>query len=197
MLLDNKRLSVKGRSGVVGLSYAYDILNPDTQEVIGYVREETGSAAKGMRLVLNNALLPVTISVRETEDGPPLLTIHRSPYMFRPTFKITDSAGESAGRLKGGTLFSRSFEAIDPQNTRIARLKVNWTGVKGELVNDDGMRFGTLERKWSKNLKERMNLAGQYEITVEQEIAARRTSATILLAGALALDVVARTRVRA
>ena len=195
MLLDHKRMHLKRRTGVVGLGYAFDILNPDSGETIGVVREVTRGAAKGARLIVNNALLPVTIEVRETEDGPPVFTMHRSPYFFRPTFKLTDATGESIGRLRGGIVISRKLEVIDAQNAPIGKLnfKFAWTG---ELVNSEGTRFGGFTPRKGETLREKIALAGQYEIVVEQEIAGRNSTALFLLAGVIAWNVILRTRIR-
>lgn len=62
---------VRERVGFVKLCDTYDILDPQTQHVIGIAKEEPPGWAKWLRLLINKQLMPTTVNIYEDETKPP------------------------------------------------------------------------------------------------------------------------------
>ncbi|MDX1996994.1 MAG: hypothetical protein SF066_04685 [Thermoanaerobaculia bacterium] len=68
MLLERRRFVVKERVGLLKLADTYDILDPETGQTLGEVRDEPTSLARYARLLVNKSFLATTINLYE--GGP-------------------------------------------------------------------------------------------------------------------------------
>lgn len=188
MLFDQTTLLVKERIGFLKLADVYDILNPTTGQPIAIAMEKPGGFIKALRLLIHKSLLPTRIDVHENPDLPPVLTIRRGIKFLRPRVFVEDANGAGLGYFQG-KLFSLggAFDVFDPHDNLVAQVRGDWKGWNFKFTDAGGQILGEVTKKWSGAGKELFTSADNYMISLN---AAGRSNAALLLAAALAVDIV-------
>jgi uncharacterized protein YxjI len=188
-MLDRKTYVVKERVGLMKLVDTYDLLDPHTQQQIGFAREEPPGIIKYLRLFMNNQWFPTVVNVYEREGAPPLLSIHRGVAIFRPKVHVR-ADGRDLGYFKKKMLsWGPSFIIFDMQDREIGSVKGDWKGWNFQLLSPTGEELGRVTKKWA-GLQELFTNADTYVIALSDSAAGRRDVAQLLLAAGLAIDTV-------
>jgi len=195
MLLNRRTYLIKERVGLMQLADRYDIFDPETGEELGFAREELSALIKVLRLVVNKNFLPTTISLRESEHEPALVTLTRGTSFLRSKVTVCDENGTEVGYFRS-KLFSLGggFTVHEPGGNQIADVKGNWKGWDFRMLDMNGNELGTVNKKWAGALKEIFTSADNYVITLSDTSAASPGLAALLLAAGLAIDIVFKER---
>lgn len=190
-MLDLQRYCVQEKVGFLKLTDTYDILNPDTQQLVGVAREEPSALVKWMRLVLSKKLMPTKVVVREVPGEEPVLTIRKPVTFFRSRVEVTDGEGKRLGYFVS-KLFSLSggFYVYDDKDQVFAQIKGKWHGWEFKFTTPDGEEIGAVTKKWAGLGKELFTSADTYIVTISDDLADQPVAKMLLLAAALAIDVV-------
>ena len=194
MLLNSRQFLVKERVGLLKLTDAYDIYDPQTQIPLGIARDEPPGWAKALRLVLKKHFLPTTIRIYEKEGAPALLSLRKKPGI-RPTVNLTDSNGKVLGTFKS-KLFSLGggFTVADALGNQFAEVKGDWKGWNFRFLDTSGKELGVVTKKWAGLGKEMFTTADTYMIALNETAACGVEQTALLLAAGLAIDVVFKER---
>jgi len=189
MLLNRKTYFVKERVAFAKLTDTYDILDPESQQLIGVAKEEPPAWAKWLRLLINKQLMPTTVNVYESGSNDRAFSIHRPVALLRSKVKVVGPAGESLGYFKS-KLFSLGggFFVFDPQDQQVAEVKGDWKGWNFKFLGAGGREIGTVTKKWAGIGKELFTSADNYMIALTD--ATEANAAALLLAAGLAVDLV-------
>jgi uncharacterized protein YxjI len=193
MLLNRKIFFVKERVAFAKLTDTYDIIDPESQQVIGIAKEEPPAWAKWLRLLISKQLMPTTVNVYESGSNNRAFSIYRSFALLRSKVKVIGAAGESLGYFKS-KLFSLGggFFVFDTQDMQVAEVKGDWKGWNFKFLDAGGREIGTVTKKWAGIGKELFTSADNYMIALTDATGAN--SAALLLAAGLAIDVVYKER---
>jgi len=191
-LFDMRQFVVKEHVGLLKLHDVYDIIDPETQEVVALARENVSGFKKFLRLFINKQLMSTTVEVTEgDETGPLVLRIHRGFALFRPKVYVEDARGNRLGYFKS-KLFSLGggFWVHDMRDAQVAEVKGDWKGWNFKFLSPGGAEMGVVTKKWGGVAKELFTSADTYMVSLEEKAAGDGTAATLLLAAALAIDIV-------
>jgi uncharacterized protein YxjI len=189
MLLERRTWFVRERVGVLKLTDTYDILDPETRQVVGIARDEPSAWSKYLRLIVKKHFLPTTVRVYEDERMPALLSIVKRPAFLRTRVEVLDQSGAHCGQFRS-KLFSIGvgFWIHDASDRQVAEVKGDWKGWNFKLRDVGGREIGTITKKWAGLGKELLTSADSYVIALSET--APKGESGLLLAAGLAIDIV-------
>ena len=195
MLLDRKIFLVKERVAMLKLTDAYDIVDPETEQPIGIAKEVPPAWIRYLRLAVSKQLLPTRVDVFESEEHPPLFSIHKPFNILRPTISITDQTGMCLGFLKSKVLtIGGGFVVLDVQEQPLAEIKGNWRGWDFQILGNNGEELGRVTKKWAGLGRELLTSADSYIISINESAGTYHNTTILLLAAGLAIDMVFKER---
>lgn len=190
-MLNLNTFLVKERVTVMKLVDTYDIFDPDSGNQVGIAREEPSAWAKWLRLVLSKQLMPTTINIYEREGEPPLFSIHRPFSLGRPKVQVRDASGSPVGYFKSKLqTLGVGFWVYDNQDNQVAEVKGDWKGWNFKFLSSTQAEMGLVTKKWVGVAKELFTSADNYIVSIDPMAAAQPTTRMLLLAAALAIDIV-------
>jgi hypothetical protein len=137
-----------------GLVYRdFNILDPQTKERVGVASDNPGMLVQCLRCLSFGRFslrefLPTNLEIRETENGPLLFRIRRSPQVFQ--FSVTVEIYDGASRLLGyfqSKIFSLfgGFWVHDAEDAKVAELKFQMgMPPKMTFVTSEGTALGSV-----------------------------------------------------
>jgi len=189
-LLDRTIFFVKERTGLLKLVDTYDIFDPRTGIQIGIAKEEPPNWAKWLRLLVEKSKLPTAVNVYESEDAPPVLTVHRGLALFRSKMFVT-SGGKKLGYFRSKLIsIGGGFNVFNMSDQQVAEVKGNWKGWDFKFVSKQGREIGSVTKKWAGLGRELFTSADNYIISLSGLGGANPEHAALLLAAGLTIDMV-------
>ena len=190
--LDLREFVVKEHVGLLKLTDTFDIFDAGTQQKVAVARETPGGFYKFMRLVVNKKILPNTVTVTQgDENGPLLFTIHKPFTFLRARVRVRDASGTALGYFKS-KLFSLGggFWVYNNDDELFAEVKGDWKGWNFRFITPEGEELGLVTKKWAGLGKELFTSADNYVVSISDDLADQPVAKTLLLAAALAIDIV-------
>jgi uncharacterized protein YxjI len=180
---------VREQVAMMKLRDTYDLLDPDSQMVLGQVRDEPATWAKWLRLIVKKVMLPTTLNVYSGSNPQPVLSVKKHAGFLRTNLAVVDGQGRVLAQLRS-KLFSLggAFLILDPAGQEIGQMKGDWKGWD-YAATLHGQPAGIVTKKWAGALKEVFTNADQYLVQSE-----RPEQLPLLLGLALAVDVVYKER---
>ena len=190
-LLDRRTIFVREHVGLLKLTGAYDLIDPETKEKIGIAQEKISGWQKFLRLLVKKAMLPTRVEIAAAEGQPPVLVLTRGFTFLRSKVEVLDGAGTKIGYLRS-KLFSLGggFHVFSADEQKFAEVKGDWKGWNFRLLDTTGREMGIVTKKWAGFGKELFTNADQYVIEVKEA----GSSNALILAAALAIDIVFKER---
>jgi len=189
-LLQRTSFFIREHVGMLKLVGTYDILDPESKEVIGQAKEEISGGIKALRLLLDKSLLPTTVNIYEGSEGRQtrLVTLKRGAFSLIPKVSIYDRDGKLIGHFKS-KMFSIgcTFRIFDANKTEVGLVKGDWTGWNFKLLSNE-TELGVVTKKWAGVGKELFTTADNYVISLNGQ--PNEGVAALLLAAGIAIDVV-------
>ncbi len=192
-MLDKRTYFVREHVGFMKLHEAYDILDPETGEVIAEAREEASPFRKFLKFFMNKTMLPFEIVLTDA-SGKKILTIRRGFTFLRSRVEVYDAADQLLGTFQQ-KLFSIGgrFKVLDAQGVEVAELKGNLIGWDFKFLDIQGNELGRVTKKWAGVGKELFTTADNYVVTLSEEVDPVGTG-PLLLAAALCVDMVLKEK---
>jgi len=190
--LDLKQFVVKEHVGFLKLSDVFDIYDAATQAKVALAMETPGGLVTALRLIVNKRLLPNKVSVTQGDENGPLLFLIRKPFTFlRSKVWVEDGAGKRLGYFKSKIFsFGGGFWVHDEEDRQVAEVKGDWKGWNFRFLSSEGKEMGLVTKKWGGLAKELFTSADTYAVSIHDEAGADRDRTILLLAAALAIDIV-------
>lgn len=194
-MLTRNTFFVREHVALIKLTGAYDILDPETQAIIGIAREEPPAWAKYLRLFVNRKFLPTVVNVYESEDQPPLFSIQKPFSLLRSKVTVIDGSGTPFGYFVSKLFsFGGGFFVYDMEDRQVAEIKGDWKGWNFKFISVDNVEIGTVTKKWAGIGKELFTSADSYIISLSDGVAENEAVKMLLLAAGLAIDIVFKGR---
>lgn len=189
-MLDRSQFFIKEHAGLFKTRDVYDILDPETQEPLGRAEEAIGGFKQFARWFINKKLMSTTVECRDA-DGHLEFSIYVPVSFFRAKVQVLDPDGEMIGYFKS-KLFSLGggFWVYDTRDRQVAEIKGNWVGWNFQFLTPEGEELGVVTKKWAGLAKEMFTSADNYMVSISEELSDQTTLKRLLLAAALAIDVV-------
>ena len=189
-LLDRNMFFVKEHVAVLKLTDTYDILDPQTNELIGIAKEEPPGWAKWLRLLVKKHLMPTVVNIYEVEGMPPVASIKRGFTFLRSKINVVSGDGRALGYFKSKLIsIGGGFHVYDHSDQKVAEVKGNWRGWDFQFLDSNGRQIGRVTKKWAGLGKELFTSADNYMISLSGG-ANNQDHAALLLAAGLAVDIV-------
>jgi uncharacterized protein YxjI len=191
--LELREFIVKEHVGVLKLADTFDIFDARTQAQVGLAKETPGGLIHFLRFLINKQLLPNQVTVWQggEENGPVLFTIDKPFTFLRSKVVVHDAAGQALGYFKS-KFFSLGggFWVHDMKDQTVAEIKGDWKGWNFKFLNGQGGELGLVTKKWGGLAKELFTSADTYAVSIADSAGEDRATRILLLAAALAIDIV-------
>ncbi len=182
---------VKEHTKIFKAANSFDVLDPDTKQVILLAREENlGFFTKMFRFTDYKRTTPFEIDIK-TPEGKPVLTVRRGVSFFLSTVEVLDDRGTLVGKFKQ-KFFSigGKFEVLDASERPLCMLKGTWTSWDFRFVAQDGKEFALVTKKWSGLGKELFTSADNYILQISNDVPADNPLRTLIMAAVMCIDLV-------
>lgn len=191
MLFEQANLLVKEHVGLMKLTDTYDLLHPESGQLLGVAREEPGNVVKYLRLIISKRLMPTAVNVYEGSNPEPVLTLSRPFALIRPTAEVRDGKGVLLAKLKGRLMsIGPCFDILDLNDQVVGTVKGDWKGWNFQFTDPSGAEMGTVTKKWAGLAKEFLSSADNYVISVPNPPKSMPHARMVLLAAGLAIDTI-------
>ena len=189
MLLEQATLLVKEHAGLMKIVEAYDLVHPESGELLGVAREEPGALAKWLRLGIPRSVLPTSVNVYEGAGREPVLTLRRPFALFRQRAEVRLGTGELVATFQRRMLaLGPTFDVLDPAGRVAVTVTGDLKGWNFRFTDPGGAEVGTVTRTWSGLARELLTSADNYVIHVPRPPASLPHARAVLLAAGLAVE---------
>jgi uncharacterized protein YxjI len=190
-ILNQNVYFVKEHVGMFKAANNFDIMDPDSSEVILHCREDKlGLITKMLRFTDYKRMTPFDIEIR-TPDGQPVVRVKRGISIFLSHVKVFDENDKLIGGFKQ-KLFSLggAFTVMDAEDKPLCMLKGKWTGWDFRFLTDDGTEFAHVTKKWAGIGKELFTSADNYILEIAESVPADNPVRQLILAAVMCIDMV-------
>jgi uncharacterized protein YxjI len=188
----NKNLFfVKEHVKIFKAANSFDILDPDSKQIVLQCREENlGFFTKMFRFTDYKRMTPFNMEIKSPE-GQHILTVKRGISLFLSTVEVLDEKNTVIGKFKQKFLsIGGKFEVLDANERPLCMLKGKWTSWDFKFVSNDGKEFATVTKKWSGLGKELFTSADNYVLQISSDVPADNPLRMLILAAVMCIDLV-------
>ena len=181
---------VKEHVGMFKAASNYDVLDPETGEIILMCREERlGFFTKMLRFTDYKRMTPFHVDVK-TPEGEVLLSIKRGISLFLSKVDVLDENDQRIGGFKQ-KLFSigGSFRVLGANDQELCQLKGKWTSWNFRFLAGD-KELAMVSKKWSGLGKELFTSADNYVLQISEDIPADNPVRQLIMAAVFCIDMV-------
>jgi uncharacterized protein YxjI len=188
----NKNLFfVKEHVKIFKAANSFDILDPETKEVILQCQEENlGFFTKMFRFTDYKRMTPFNMEIK-TPQGERILTVRRGVSIFLSKVEVLDAGNQVIGKFKQ-QFFSigGKFAVLDASERPLCMLKGKWTSWDFNFVSNDGKEFASVTKKWNGLGKELFTSADNYILQISEDVPADNPLRLLIIAAVMCIDLV-------
>jgi uncharacterized protein YxjI len=189
-VLNRNLFFVKEHIGMFKAANNYDILDPETQEIIMLCREENlGFFTKMLRFTDYKRMTPFNIEI-STPNGELLLMVKRGVSLFRSMVEVLDSNGIVIGTFRQRMLsLGGKFDLLDLNGNVLCTLRGDWKGWEFTFVKDE-IELASVSKKWAGLGKELFTTADNYMLKIESFVKPNDPMRMSIVAMVMCIDMV-------
>ena len=189
-ILNRNLFFIKEHVGIFKAANNFDILDPESQEIIMHCREEKlGFFTKMLRFTDYKRMTPFNVEIK-TPKGEKVLTVKRGISIILSTVEVFDENDVLVGSFKQ-KLFSigGKFNVLDPNENVLCKLQGKWTSwdFKFAIENNE---FGHVSKKWAGLGKEMFTTADNYMLEINESVPKDDPLRTLILGAVICIDMV-------
>ena len=189
-VLQRNMFFVKEHVGLFKAANNYDVLDPQTSQVILHCREDDlGFFTRLLRFTDYKRMTPFDMRIK-TPEGATVVRVTRGVSIFVSDVKVMDEHDRVVGGFKQ-KFFSIGgrFAVLDAQDQPVCTLQGNWTGWDFKFVSG-GTVLAHVTKKWAGLGKELFTSADNYMLTIADSIRPDDPRRLLLLAAVMSIDMV-------
>jgi len=189
-LLKQNLFFIMEHVGMFKAANNFDILNPDTKEIIMNCREEQlGFFTKMFRFTDYKRMTPFHVEIKST-SGEKILTVKRGVSIFLSTVEVLDENDKLVGRFKQ-KFFSigGKFDVLDPNDNTLCTLKGKWTSWDFKFMQNNN-ELAAVSKKWAGLGKELFTSADNYILSINESLGKEDPTRILILAAVMCIDMV-------
>lgn len=182
---------VKEHVGLLKAANNYDIIDPESGEVILECREENlGFLTKILRFTEYKRMTPFDVQIR-TPDGQPVIRVKRGISIFLSKVDVLDAQNQRVGGFRQ-KLFSIGgrFSVLDQNDQQVCMLKGKWSGWDFKFLAPDDSELASVTKKWAGLGKELFTTADNYILQIANEVPADNSVRELILGAVMCIDLV-------
>lgn len=188
--LQRNMFFVKEHVGLFKAANNYDVLDPQTSQVILHCREDDlGFFTKLLRFTDYKRMTPFDMRIK-TPEGSTVVRVTRGVSFFVSDVKVMDEHDRVVGGFKQ-KFFSIGgrFAVLDAQDQPVCTLQGNWTGWDFKFVSG-GTVLAQVSKKWAGLGQELFTSADNYMLTIADSVRPDDPRRLLLLAAVMSIDMV-------
>jgi len=189
-LLNQNLFFVKEHVGMFKAANNFDVLDPNSQEIIMECREENlGFFTKLLRFTDYKRMTPFDLTVK-TPQGETILKVKRGVSFFVSTVEVFNEYDVLIGKFKQQFFsFGGKFNVLDAHDNELCKLKGKWTSWDFKFIKDEH-EFAHVSKKWAGLGKELFTTADNYMLNIDQSVPEDNPMRQLILAAVLCIDMV-------
>ena len=190
-VLNRNVFFVKEHVGLFKAANNFDILDPETQEIILECREEKlGFFTKMLRFNKNwKRNTPFDIEIR-TPQGERVVQVKRGWTFFRSKVQVLDENGQELGTFKQKLLsVGGAFTILAPTGEALCQLKGKWTGWDFRFMAGE-KELAHVTKKWAGMGKELFTRADNYILQIADDVPPDNPVRQLIMAAVMCIDMV-------
>jgi uncharacterized protein YxjI len=189
-ILKRNQYFVKEHTGVFKAANNYDILDPESQEIIMNCREENlGFFTKMFRFTKYKRSTPFNVEIK-TPNGEKVLTVRKGVSFLGAAVEVLDEKDQLVGKFKQKLFsFGGKFEVLTPEDKVICTLKGKLLGWDFKFTNGD-VEYANVNKKFAGFAKEFLTSADNYMLTIDDKVDAENPLRLIILGAVICIDMV-------
>ncbi len=190
-LLNRNLFFVKEHTGIFKAANNYDILDPDTSQVIMHCREDSlGFFTKLARFSDYKRMTPFDVHIR-TPEGTPIVRVSRGISIFLSNVNVMDENNQRIGGFKQ-KFFSigGKFTVLGAEDQPMCELKGKWSGWDFRFNSTDGQELAHVTKKWAGAGKELFTSADNYMLEISASVPSNDPIRPLILASVMCIDMV-------
>jgi len=172
-------------------SNAFDILDPNTNEIVLECREQNlGFFTKLFRFTDYKRMTPFNMEIK-TPGGEHILTVRRGVSFFVSNVEVVDGQQRIIGKFKQ-KFFSigAKFEVLDMNERPLCVLRGTWSNWDFKFISNDGKEFASVTKKWNGLGKELFTTADNYILQISNDVPSDHPLRELILAAVMCIDLV-------
>ncbi len=189
-ILSRNLYLVKEHVGFFKAANNYDVLDPETNQIILNCREERlGIITKLLRFSDYKRLTPFEVIIR-TPDGNPVVCVKRGVALFLSKVDVLDEAGQRIGgfRQKFFSLFEK-FTVLGANDQPVCVLKGNWSSWDFRFMAGE-QELAKVSKKWAGLGKELFTSADNYILSISPSVPPDNPIRGLILGAVMCIDLV-------
>lgn len=189
-VLNRNLFFVKEQVGFFKASNNYDVLDPQTNQVILHCREEKlGIFTKLLRFTDYKRLTPFEVQIR-TPDGQLVVTVKRGIALFASKVDVLDEQNRRIGGFKQKffSLFDK-FTVVGADDQPLCTLKGKWTSWEFTFMAGEN-ELGKVSKKWAGLGKELFTSADNYMLEISSSVPPDHPVRQLILGAVMCIDLV-------
>ena len=161
----------------------------DQAQVIGAVKQKLTMGQKILRLLVNKAMLPFLLEIKNTNDEVEA-SIHRGWTFFMSKITIKDGSGNPIGAIQQKFAFLKpTFKILDVNGVVVAQITGDWKAWNFVIKDASENEIGIITKKWAGALKEIFTTADKYNVSLDKNYDSEENK-VVILASAITIDMV-------
>lgn len=166
----------------------YTIYN-DKGENIGAVKQKLSTGQKILRLLVNKAMLPFLLEIKNTNDEVEA-SISRGWTFFMSKIILQDGQGNKIGTVQQKfKLFKPTFIILNSSDEKIAEITGDWKAWNFTIKDTSDVQIGLISKKWAGAMKEIFTSADKYNVSIDANYSNTENRIAIL-SSAITIDMV-------
>jgi len=189
-ILNNNQFFVKEHTGIFKAANNFDVLNPETKELMLTCREENlGGLTKLLRFSDYKRMTPFHLDIK-TPTGQKVVTVKRGIAFILSTVEVLDENDKIVGYFKQ-KFFSigGKFDVLDANNQVLCTLQGKWTSWDFKFMQGN-VELAHVSKKWAGLGKELFTSADNYMLEIKPIVAANAPVRQMILAAVMCIDMV-------
>ncbi len=188
----NKNLFfVKEHVKIFKAANSFDILDPETKEIVLQCQEENlGFFTKMFRFTDYKRMTPFNMEIK-TPQGEKILTVRRGVSFILSKVEVLDANDVVVGKFKQQFLsIGGKFAVLDASERPLCMLKGKWTSWDFKFISNDGKEFASVSKQWSGLGKELFTSADNYILQISADVPPNNPLRMLILAAVMCIDLV-------
>ncbi|MBN2166531.1 MAG: hypothetical protein JW717_09665 [Marinilabiliaceae bacterium] len=189
-ILNKNLFFVKEHVGMFKAANNFDIIDPETEQVVLICREEKlGFFTKLFRFTDYKRMTPFHIEIK-LPSGETIISLKRGLSVFLSTVEVLDGKDQLVGRFKQ-KFFSigGKFGVYDANDNFLCMLKGKWTSWSFKFVKDN-TEFAHVSKKWAGLGKELFTTADNYMLEIDKSVPQDHPMRMLILSAVMCIDMV-------
>lgn len=193
-ILSNNLYFIREKVGMFKASNSYDLLNPETSEVIMTSTEPSlGIFTKIFRFTKYKSKTPFNV-VLKTANDQKVLNLKRGVAIFRSDVQVFDDNDRQIGVFKqkfwslGG-----KFEVYDMQGKQVCLVDGKWSGWDFKFIRDN-QEIAIITKKWAGIGKELFTSADNYLLEIKEIVPENDPVRQFIMGAVLCIDMVLKEK---